>query len=569
MKVLLFNPQYDTLHLLAEGLRQDGAIVLEALVPGDVLPILQMHGRTIDLAILNREGESGRGDVGVQLIREIRAQADQADLPLILTSLNWGDAQFTQHQSTPSACHAYLKLPVESGVLARLVEKVLQVSLPEERGRDEDALRSKRATGESAPAGVEAAPSEGIAISLASAADLPEIGRTVTAQKSGVSAGPVLEDASNLYLNSSGFTRALPSKMTISLEAPLSLSSAPQISFTSEQPAASLPPQSPPELTLVLDEAGTEPLKSPAQPHVPLQVEPADLQLAPDLTPTAAPETFQPEQAQPFVDAAAPLLMSSLERNLSDQQIRNWVQPPVGDAVVPGGATQSPDLETLKRYLMLREQDVATLSAQLRTAQTQVKALSDQLEIEKVRATELIHENERQKQTIRDAELERQAVRDSADTEMEEMRIQMRARGDKMRFLELQVKDASLEMEQLRERVRSDLRRIRVREQELENRLELLKKDSGAQLAAREEKLNEARRRADVLEFNNELLQSQVEKEREASKKLREQLAQVSRMMRMAGGVLEGEESGVAASGSAASAGALGVSHEQKTGRAA
>jgi chromosome segregation ATPase len=241
----------------------------------------------------------------------------------------------------------------------------------------------------------------------------------------------------------------------------------------------------------------------------------------------------------------------------------------VGDAIVPGGASESPDLETLKRYLMLREQDVAALSVQLRTSKAQVKALNDQLEVERVRAVELTHETERQKQVLRDVELEKQAVRDSADSELEEMRLQMRARGDKMRLLELQVKDAALEMDQLRERVRSDLRRIRVREQELENRLELLKKDSGAQLAAREEKLNEARRKADVLEFNNELLQSQIAKERAVSQKLREQLAQVSRMVRMAGGMLAGEEGVEGSTASASKADDFLVSQSQKTSRAA
>ena len=588
MKILLLNPQFDTLHLLAEGLRQEGAIVLEAVLPSDVLPILQMHGRTVDLAILHREGDSGRGDAGVQLIRDIRAQSEQADLPLILTSLNWGDSQFSQHQSTPSACHAYLKLPAEPSVLARLVEKVLQVSLPQERGRDEDSLRSKRSAGgaevpptassTASPSPEASSAGEGIAISLDNVPELSMQGASQSSPQVRGPAGPMLEDASGLYTRSVSVSHVAPSSMTISLEAPLNLSRGPQLQ-------SGAPAESSLEIAAPLEVGGASAvgaagldltLEAPSLEGIPsLSPETLSMEGSVDLS-SAAPspvsaEAPSPEAPSPEVpdsevpDSGSPLLISSL----SDHEIRNWVQPPVGDAIVPGGASESPDLETLKRYLMLREQDVAALSVQLRTSKAQVKALNDQLEVERVRAVELTHETERQKQVLRDVELEKQAVRDSADSELEEMRLQMRARGDKMRLLELQVKDAALEMDQLRERVRSDLRRIRVREQELENRLELLKKDSGAQLAAREEKLNEARRKADVLEFNNELLQSQIAKERAVSQKLREQLAQVSRMVRMAGGMLAGEEGVEGSTASASKADDFLVSQSQKTSRAA
>jgi hypothetical protein len=59
---------------------------------------------------------------------------------------------------------------------------------------------------------------------------------------------------------------------------------------------------------------------------------------------------------------------------------------PMGDAVVPGGAAHSPDLETLKNYLLLREHDVAALAAQLRTARLEVSTLRESLDKEQSRA---------------------------------------------------------------------------------------------------------------------------------------------------------------------------------------
>ncbi len=541
MKILVLNPNLDTLRQFGEALRLEGAVVLEVQDSADVLPVLTLHGRSVDLAVLHREASSGRGDVGAQLVREIRASALQADLPLVLTSQNWGDAQFAQHQSSPQACHAYLKTPTDGSHLIRLVERVLGSSLMQQRGRDEDSLRGIRGSvGAPNPASVR---TETGSIDLSSV-NLIGIPSVKVGSQSGASPSLVLEDASGLYSHSKSSLTGAMASGTITLDAPLSFGKEVKLS----QLEVSLT-EAPAEIQsgLALAPEGTAEA-GPLELSTDLQTLSLNAGAADELPPQSdlaglAPSPVEPvtallgEKGLPSASPREPVLLSTA----SEHEIRQWMQPPIDDAIVPGGAAQSPDLETLKKYLLLREQDVAALSSQLRSARQRVHSLEDSLEVEKARSGELAHENERQKQRISDFELEKQALRESADDELNELRLQLRARGDKLRYLELQVKEASGEMDQLRERVRQDLRRIRVREQELENRLELLKRDSAAQLTAREEKLNEVRRRSDMLEFNAELLQTQLEREKDVSRKLREQLAQVSRMVRLAGGMLEGD----------------------------
>jgi len=83
-----------------------------------------------------------------------------------------------------------------------------------------------------------------------------------------------------------------------------------------------------------------------------------------------------------------------------------------------------------------------------------------------------------------------------------------------------------------------DIRRIRVREKELEGQLEILKKDSSALLQARDEKILELKRRIDLLEFNMELVQEQFSKEKQSANDLKTKLKDAAQVMRQAGGLL-------------------------------
>lgn len=212
---------------------------------------------------------------------------------------------------------------------------------------------------------------------------------------------------------------------------------------------------------------------------------------------------------------------------------------PVGDAVVPGGAVRSPDTETLKKYLLLREQDVAALSVQLRAAREELAALKEQHAAERAHAEELQFTVQDQKRKIEDFEREKVLALEGVQAEINELRFQNKAKSDKAKNLETQVREASDEIERLKERVRCDIRKIRVRERELENKLEIAKKDSEAILTARENKIIELKRKLDLLEFNMDLLQDRYSREKEASAKLREKLAKAAQVVRVAEGLLD------------------------------
>jgi hypothetical protein len=217
---------------------------------------------------------------------------------------------------------------------------------------------------------------------------------------------------------------------------------------------------------------------------------------------------------------------------------RSFVHP-VGDAVVPGGAVNAPDMETLKKYLNLREQDVAALSVQLRAARDELATVKTQLSAEQSHSEEMQFIVSDQKRKIEDFERERALALEGVQAELSELRFQNKMKADKAKILETQVKEASSEIERLKERVRSDIRKIRVRERELENKLEITKKDSEAILTSRENKIIELKRKLDLLEFNMDLLQDRYAREKDSSTKLREKLSKAAQVVRVAEGLLD------------------------------
>ncbi len=208
-------------------------------------------------------------------------------------------------------------------------------------------------------------------------------------------------------------------------------------------------------------------------------------------------------------------------------------------AINPTPSSQVSDVTTLKSYLALREQDVAVLTGQVRSSQERIQQLEQLLQVEKARCTELAHMVSKQEQTIKNYDLEKRVELEVLEKQSEDMSGQLRERTDKFRAVEAKLRLASEEVTKIKDRVRVDIRRIRVREKELENQLEVLKKDSSSLIQARDEKVLDLKRKIDLLEFNMELVQEQYSKERETSDNLRGRLKDAVTVMKQAGGFLE------------------------------
>ena len=123
MKILLLNHNIDTQHGIVRRLQSAGAVVLLASSVDEAWKMIQFHSASLDLAVIHREGRDyAAEDEGNQLISRIKAEPAQADLPIVLTSNLWNEAEFFEHQKSPLGVNAYLRWPVTEKELVSTIE---------------------------------------------------------------------------------------------------------------------------------------------------------------------------------------------------------------------------------------------------------------------------------------------------------------------------------------------------------------------------------------------------------------------------------------------------------------
>lgn len=595
MKILLLNPHIDAGHNVVTGLSGRGVTVLLCIDVNDAWSKLQQEGETVDFVLLHREAKNDQGEAALEILARLKKDKKLMDLPVIVSSSVWKDSDFAKHQKTPDGANAYLKFPFTIEQLNPIVDGVLgsplpsavpsapagdggmvlesatriflrtdvfkgtsgiQLEMPEGTSPAIATVAEVAAVAEApvvaeAPAVAEtpiaaevpAVPDEPLV-----AADTSEIASTALPAAGGADAGTAegLETAPQIIDEKAGAASEGIALADASAESVLELSVAPEKDTISTSPAASLSSDPLPALpAMTFDE------EIPSMQEAPSQEAPS-LSLSSDLS-IAEGFSLAPTESAP-ADAISSIPTAGSGIDLSDQQAESEMPylfskgaapaslsfaQPQGDAIIPGGAANSPDIETMKKYLLLREQDVAALSVQLETAKDQIRSLEEQLRAEHGKGAELSHVVSEQEKKIHGFEHERSVAGESLESEMAELKFQVKVKTDKAKLMEAQVRDAQTEIDRLKDRVRQDIRKIRVREKELENRLEILKKDSEALIGARENKIVELKRKLDLLEFNMDLLQDQYNREKENSAKLRERLAKAAQVSRVFGGLLD------------------------------
>lgn len=473
MKILYLEPRMDVGQKITSELKAGGYAVLLALNASEAKQLLQLHGRSIDLAIIHREGPYGTGDPGIRFISTLKGDAQHTDLPFVITTTAWTDADCAAHQETPSGANAYVTEAKDASTAKALLQTIRSVT--QEKGP------------EASPA---APPSEA-----------PQTSQII------------LQDAVPLFTKKEAHKTGTHS---IHLEVPHEE----QVPVTGE---------------------------SDSQPSL----DPIDIQV--DLDPTRAGSLAptNPTASEPAFEGASPsqesnslaLAMATEMPYLFGDAPKPMAAPPVfsprGDAIIPGGASQSPDNETLKKYLELREQDVSALSTQISALKDQLSQSQAQLREQQARNRQLQVDCDTQRKQVEGLAADQHEAQGAAQAEIENLKFQLKAKADKARIFEAKIQEAQNEIEAIRERVRSDIRKIRVREKELENKLEVVKKDSELLLGSRENKIIELKRRLDIAEYNLDLLQERYLREKERAEAYKSKLGKASQAMKLAEGMLD------------------------------
>lgn len=210
------------------------------------------------------------------------------------------------------------------------------------------------------------------------------------------------------------------------------------------------------------------------------------------------------------IDASREFRIESAEGQLSQQlsqikdQIKDIAQLDDGDPLTID------QTDVLKKYISLKEAEVRDLRDQRGQYQSYLKRLTQDVETQTRRNRDLTLELE----TIRRSdEVLRNELRNIKSAHDDEISLLKNDLAEKLRQsgnFQSEYDDLTKKREEWKERVREDLKRIKLKERELENKYELLKRDMQALLDSKDRHVLELKKKSDALEFELESLEERL-----------------------------------------------------------
>jgi chromosome segregation ATPase len=172
-----------------------------------------------------------------------------------------------------------------------------------------------------------------------------------------------------------------------------------------------------------------------------------------------------------------------------------------------------------------------------------------QKQMGQVKERMLKSENERRRLTLEmdDLRVKLRSLEDVRDQHSHQSNRSEAAHNENLKSLQLRLDNAQFQahkaekkLEEFRERVRNDILKIRLKERELSNKLELQKRDAEALLSAKDERLLAQKREIDRLEFEIDNLKERMIDDTRRAEERAAKLTRALKSLRMAQGMLSG-----------------------------
>jgi hypothetical protein len=196
------------------------------------------------------------------------------------------------------------------------------------------------------------------------------------------------------------------------------------------------------------------------------------------------------------------------------------------------------DLNDIKvAYSAEMERMQATLS-NLRTDREELLSKIDKLEEDKLSQNRNVLNLRAE---LDEKKIELSIIRKKLNDEINELKDRLKVYDEKKLIIEEKNKILMSEMEKVAQKNKIDLKRVQMRERELEQRLELLKADSETQIRHRDLKILELKRKIDSMEFDMESITVQEKRSVESRFELEDKLDKAIKTLRSAISTLEEE----------------------------
>lgn len=170
----------------------------------------------------------------------------------------------------------------------------------------------------------------------------------------------------------------------------------------------------------------------------------------------------------------------------------------------------SNEQEVLKKYILLKEQEVRDNKEQLNQFQNQFKKQQSELELLQQRLKSLLIEFENTKS--REQEIKQQYIelKTRYKQDIEKAKNEYEEKVKRMGVDQGQAQEVLKHRSEWKEKIKEDLNKIRLKERELENKYELLKRDTQTLLDSKDKQLLELKKKNDALELELEGMEEKV-----------------------------------------------------------
>ncbi len=226
----------------------------------------------------------------------------------------------------------------------------------------------------------------------------------------------------------------------------------------------------------------------------------------------------------------------------SGSEVKDLSQAPVIDSLdeISETGNDSQTSQVVKRYALLKEKEN-------REKQKTIDILRS--ELDKAKSSQHGIQSEKRKLMLKVDEIEadRRALQETVDELRHKVSMSDNDTMQKIRDYQTRLENSQFlakrlekKLEDFKLRVRLDIQKIRARERELENRLELQKRDAESLISAKDTRLLNQKREIDRLQFEMEILKERLVEETERAEDRNEKLQRAVQSLKMAQGMLSG-----------------------------
>ena len=184
------------------------------------------------------------------------------------------------------------------------------------------------------------------------------------------------------------------------------------------------------------------------------------------------------------------------------------------------------------RIERMNDEDSVRFHATIRQLREEREELLGQIKAMKVDQRELEQDNLSLKAGLDEAKIEISSLRKRHMVELEDMKYRLTLSEEKKALAEEKARQSELRREKLEQKVRIDYNQVKLREKELESKLEMLTMDIDSQVHGRDQKILELRRKIDALEFNMENASIKEQRSNEDKRRLEDKLNKIMKTLR-------------------------------------